>query len=56
MNWVSILILVLIVVATIFILTYVAHKKDSTMCFGCHGDCGNCDKKEKPDGEKEENL
>ena len=51
MNWVSILILVLIVV-----LTYVAHKKDSTMCFGCHGDCGNCDKKEKPDGEKEENL
>ncbi len=52
MNVVSIVILILIVVAAIFVLTYVAHDRGSSMCAGCHGDCANCESRKK--GEKEE--
>lgn len=38
MNPISVLILVLIVVAAIFVITYVAHDRGSSMCSGCHGD------------------
>ena len=47
MNPISVLILVLIVVAAIFVITYVAHDRGSSMCSGCHGDCANCGKKPK---------
>lgn len=47
MNWISILILLLIIIAAIFVLTYVAHDRDSSMCGGCHGDCTKCKGKEK---------
>lgn len=43
MNVVSILILIVIVVVAIFVLTYVAHDRGSSMCSGCHGDCANCE-------------
>ncbi len=52
MNVVSIVILVLIVIAAIFVLTYVAHDRGSSMCAGCHGDCANCEGRKK--GEKKE--
>lgn len=48
LNWISILILILIVALAIFVLTYVAHDRGSSMCAGCHGDCANCKKKELP--------
>lgn len=47
MNWVSILILVLVVVLAIFVLAFVAHDRGSSMCAGCHGDCEKCGKKEE---------
>lgn len=47
MNPISVLILVLIVVAAMFVITYVAHDRGSSMCSGCHGDCANCGKKPK---------
>ncbi len=47
MNWISVIILIVIVIAAIFILTYVAHKDGSSMCGGCHGDCANCKEKRK---------
>lgn len=47
MNAVSILILIVIVVVAIFVLTYVAHDRGSSMCSGCHGDCANCESKKK---------
>ncbi|HCI65303.1 MAG TPA: hypothetical protein DER12_01520 [Lachnospiraceae bacterium] len=47
LNPISVLILVLIVVAAIFVITYVAHDRGSSMCSGCHGDCANCGKKPK---------
>ena len=47
MNWISIVILILIVVAAIFVLTYVAHDRGSSMCAGCHGDCEKCGKKKE---------
>ena len=51
MNAISILIIVLIVFVSIFVLTYIAHHRDETMCSGCHGDCTEC--KKKNNSEKE---
>lgn len=47
MNLVSIIILIVVVIAAIFILTFVAHDRGSSMCAGCHGDCANCESKKK---------
>lgn len=47
MNLVSVILLILIIIAAIFILTYVAHERGSSMCAGCHGDCANCESKKK---------
>lgn len=57
MNLVSIIILILVIIAAIFILTFVAHDRGSSMCAGCHGDCENCGsrkKVEEKDGEPNE--
>ncbi len=45
MNAISIVILVIIVIVSIFVLTYAAHDRGSSMCSGCHGDCANCESK-----------
>lgn len=47
MNLISIIILIVIVVAAIFLLTYVAHDRGSSMCAGCHGDCSRCEGKKR---------
>lgn len=53
MNIASIIILVIIVLLSIGVLTYVAHDRGSSMCAGCHGDCANCDSKiEQKEDEK----
>ena len=52
MNPISVLILVLIVVAAIFVITYVAHDRGSSMCSGCHGDCANLLPKAEKKAEK----
>lgn len=57
MNLVSVIILILVIIAAIFILTFVAHDRGSSMCAGCHGDCANCESKKKveqKDGEPNE--
>jgi len=52
LNPISVLILVLIVVAAIFVITYVAHDRGSSMCSGCHGDCANLWQKAEKEIEK----
>ena len=47
MNLVSVIILIVVIIAAIFILTYVAHDRGASMCAGCHGDCANCEGKKQ---------
>ena len=57
MNLVSVIILIVVIIAAIFLLTFVAHDRGSSMCAGCHGDCANCESKKKveeKDGELNE--
>lgn len=53
MNLVSIIILIVIIIAAIFLLTYVAHDRGSSMCAGCHGDCSRCESKKKVEDQSE---
>lgn len=46
MNILDIIIIIAIVFAAIFVLCYVAHKKDNG-CGTCNGDCSSCKKVEK---------
>lgn len=57
MNLVSVILLIVIIIAAIFVLTFVAHDRGSSMCAGCHGDCSNCEsrkKAEQKEGDEQE--